>query len=123
MTWLVIESAATLMWCVAIVRFRGLASMCSKLKRMEVSTGIQSLPIDTLCHAVASAAVFLPLQLSSSERAATLAILLRRHGWTARFVLGAQVLPPELYAWVEIDKRVIGDSSDLRAIYRVLVLS
>lgn len=123
MTWLILESAATLMWCVAILRFRGLANMFSKLERVEISNRIQSLPIDTICHAFASSAVFLPLQLSSSERAAALTILLRNHGWASRFVLGAQVLPPELYSWVEIDQRVIGDTEDLQDIYQVLVLS
>lgn len=123
MTGLLIESAVTLMWCVPIIRFRGLPAMFSKLKKVEPTKRMKSLPIDTICRAVASAAIFLPLQLSSSERAAALTVLLRRHGWNARFVLGAQVLPPELYAWVEIEKRVIGDSLDLRDIYQVLVHS
>lgn len=123
MTWLLLESASTLVWCMSTLRFRGLPAVFSKLKRVETTKGIEPTPIDLVCHSVANAAVFLPLRLSPFDRAAALTVMLRRHGWAARFVVGVQILPFEDHAWVELDSYVISDSQDVRDIYQVLAHS
>ena len=48
------------------------------------------------------------------------AVLLRRHGWNAEMVIGAQLLPFQSHAWVEIDGRVVNDKPYIAEIFQVL---
>jgi hypothetical protein len=43
--------------------------------------------------------------------------LLRRHGWNAEIVIGAQLLPFQSHAWVEIEGCVVNDKPYLREIF------
>jgi hypothetical protein len=48
------------------------------------------------------------------------AVLLRRRGWRAEMVIGAQILPFKSHAWVEIEGQVVNDKPYMRDIYNVL---
>jgi hypothetical protein len=55
------------------------------------------------------------LQCSSA-----MTVQLRRHGWPAEMVVGAQMVPFEFHAWVELDGKVLTDKPYVRERYRVL---
>jgi hypothetical protein len=73
-----------------------------------------------LCHAMDLACILYFKQVRCLQRAAATTILLRRHGWAAEMVIGAQVLPFKSHAWVEIDASVINDKPYMLDIYQVL---
>jgi len=54
------------------------------------------------------------------QRSAATALLLKRFGWSAELVIGAQLLPFESHAWVEIDRRVVNDKPYITEIYQEL---
>jgi prolyl oligopeptidase len=54
------------------------------------------------------------------QRSTVTAIILRRHGFPAELVIGAQVLPFKSHAWVELNGRVFGDADYVSELYREL---
>jgi hypothetical protein len=54
------------------------------------------------------------------QRSAATAFLLRRHGWSAEMVIGAQLLPFHSHAWVEVDGQVVNDKPYIAEIFQVL---
>ena len=73
-----------------------------------------------LSRSVDLACVFYFKQVLCLQRSAAALILLRRHGWAAEMVIGAQVLPFKSHAWVEINGSVVNDKPYMREIYQVL---
>jgi hypothetical protein len=73
-----------------------------------------------LCHSMDLASVFYFKPVRCLQRAAATTILLRRHGWEAEMVIGAQVLPFKSHAWVEIDASVVNDKPYMLDLYQVL---
>lgn len=73
-----------------------------------------------LCRAVDLACVFYFKQVFCLQRSAATAILLRRYGFDAEMVIGAQVLPFKSHAWVEINGVVVNDKPYMLDIYQVL---
>jgi hypothetical protein len=120
---LVLESWLTLLFVDLTLRFRGFGilrrlverqSVCEIISRPELwSTG-------TLSHAMDLACAFYFRKVSSLERSAAATLLLRRHNWRADLVLGIQLLPSDLYAWVEVEGRIVNDYSNLPDVYQVL---
>lgn len=62
-----------------------------------------------LCRAVDLACVFYFKRVLCLQRSAATVVLLRRYGWKAEMVIGAQMVPFSAHAWVEIDGRVVND--------------
>jgi hypothetical protein len=75
---------------------------------------------EQLCHAVDLACVFYFKRVQCLQRSAATTVLLRRHGWKAEMVLGAQLLPFMSHAWVEIEGRVVNDKPYMPEIFQVL---
>jgi Transglutaminase-like superfamily len=73
-----------------------------------------------LCRAMDFSCVFYFKPVMCLQRAAATTILLRRHGWEAEMVIGAQVLPFKSHAWVEIDAAVVNDKPYMLGLYQVL---
>ena len=73
-----------------------------------------------LCRAVDLACAFYFKQVLCLQRSAATTLLLRRHGWKAEMVIGAQVLPFKSHAWVEIKGTIVNDKPYMLEIYRVL---
>ena len=86
--------------------------------RVEPVGGI--LPVETLCRAIDYACVFYFKPVLCLQRSAATALLLRRHGWPAEMVLGAQMFPFRSHAWCEIAGEVVNDKPYMQEIYRVL---
>ena len=73
-----------------------------------------------LSYAVDLACVFYFKRVLCLQRSAATVILLRRRGWNATMVIGAQLLPFQSHAWAEIDGRVVNDKPYITEIFQVL---
>lgn len=74
----------------------------------------------SICHAVDLASVFYFKRVLCLQRSAAATVLLRRQGWNAEMVIGAQLLPFQSHAWVEVDGRVVNDKPYVTDIFQVL---
>jgi hypothetical protein len=79
-----------------------------------------SASLDALNHAIDLACVFYFKQVLCLQRSAATTLLLRRHGYAAEMVLGAQLVPFKSHAWVEVDAQVVNDKPYVRDIYEEL---
>ncbi len=75
---------------------------------------------EQLCAAMDLACVFYPKRVLCLQRSAATTVLLRRHGWSAEMVIGAQVLPFQAHAWVEVDRTVVNDRPYVTEIFQPL---
>jgi hypothetical protein len=73
-----------------------------------------------ICHAIDLACVFYFKKILCLQRSAATTVLLRRHGWNAQMVLGAQLMPFQSHAWVEIENRVVNDKPYVTEMFQVL---
>jgi hypothetical protein len=73
-----------------------------------------------LAHAVDLACVLYFKPVLCLQRSAATALLLRRHGWPASMVIGAQLLPFQSHAWVELGGEVLNDKPYVRETFHVL---
>lgn len=78
------------------------------------------MPGERLSIAMDYACVFYFKRVLCLQRSAATTLLLRRHGWGARMVIGAQMLPFRSHAWCEIDGVVVNDKPYMPEIYQVL---
>lgn len=74
-------------------------------------------PVKTLCTAVDYACVFYPHQVLCLQRSVATTVLLRRHGWDAQLVMGAQLVPHRFHAWCEVHQEVVNDKPYVTEIY------
>ncbi len=79
-----------------------------------------SASVDVVCHAMDLASVFYVKPVLCLQSSAATTILLRRYGWRAEMVVGAQLVPFRSHAWVEVNGQVVNDKPYMREIYRVL---
>jgi hypothetical protein len=118
---LVTESWLTLLVVDLTLRLRGFKTLHRLLQKRELGqVRKRNLSSEALSHAMDLACAFYFRQVSSLERSAAAALLLRRHGWQADLILGVQIFPYESYAWVEIDGRIVNDHPNLLESYQVL---
>jgi Transglutaminase-like superfamily len=75
---------------------------------------------EDLSHAMDWACVLYPKKVMCLQRSAATTLLLRRHGFKAEMVIGAQILPFRSHAWVEIGGVVVNDKPYIPDIYRFL---
>ena len=104
------------------LRFRGLPRVHEIVRSQQVhpANGIPASPAERLCRAIDLACVFYFKQVLCLQRSAATTVLLRRHGWEAEMVIGAQVCPFRSHAWVEIDRSVINDKPYMLEMYQEL---
>ena len=119
---LVIESWALLIYFECIMRFRKFKHLHSIIRGFQPRTTSthERLSSTELCHAMDVACVLYFKRVLCLQRSAATTFLLRRYGWTAEMVIGAQVVPFRSHAWVEIDGAVVNDRPYMLDIYQVL---
>jgi hypothetical protein len=105
-----------------IMRFRSSTALRRIVRNQPVSSSGRTRFIATeeLSHAMDLACVFYFKRVRCLQRSAATTALLRRYGWTPEMVTGAQILPYEFHAWVEIDGVVVNDKPYMHEIYQVL---
>lgn len=85
-----------------------------------MNMGRESESIEATCEAVNRACIWYPQPVLCLARSALTVYALRRHGFVAQLVVGVQVVPFRMHAWVELDSRVVNDHSYVRESFTVL---
>jgi hypothetical protein len=75
--------------------------------------------LDRVCDVLNHACAWYPKRALCLQRSAVMACLLRHCGIPAEMVLGAQKMPFEAHAWVEVDGQAINERKDVQRIYGV----
>jgi triphosphoribosyl-dephospho-CoA synthetase len=121
-TLLLLRSYLLLIKIDLIMQLRSLQSIHFLLRSRTAALEPSNTPLDveTICHAINLSCVFYMKPVLCLQRSAATALLLRRYGWKAEMVIGAQMLPFKSHAWVELDGRVVNDKPYMHEIYRVL---
>jgi hypothetical protein len=122
MTRYVIESWLLLLYFELVMRFRDFSTLCRTVRKHPTHDAVvvRQISAEQLCHAVDLACVFYFKRVLCLQRSAATTIFLRRYGWKAEMIIGAQVLPFRSHAWVEIDGAVANDKPYVRDIYQAL---
>lgn len=117
----IVEGWFLLLYFDWLMRFRGFQRIHAMVGKQKVKTPTTGQKSDReLCHAIDLACVFYFKRVLCLQRSAATAILLRRHGWSAEMVIGAQLLPFQSHAWVEINGQVANDKPYIAEIFQVL---
>ena len=118
----VIEAWILLLYFEAVMRLRQFKVLHQIVREQAVRTSIPNAntSVEELCHAVDMACIFYFKQILCLQRSAVTTLLLRRHGWVAEMVIGAQVLPYRSHAWCELNGIVVNDKPYISEIYAVL---
>ncbi len=91
---LVIESWVLLFYIDWLMKARGFKWIHKAVRMQELRPAADdSHTCADLCHAVDLACVFYFKRVQCLQRSAATAVLLRRYGWKAEMVIGAQLLP------------------------------
>ena len=117
----VLESWLLLFYFDCLMRFRGFSRVHTIVREQMIRFGTsRRAEAEDLSHAVDLACVFYFKRVLCLQRSAALAILLRRHGWSAEMVIGAQLFPDLFHAWVEVEGRVVNDKPHVTQLFQVL---
>lgn len=119
---LVLESWLLLLYFDCVMRFRKFRELHRIVQKEAIrpTTSVQLIPHEELCRAMDYACVLYFKRVLCLQRSAATAILLRRCGWTAEMVIGAQILPFKSHAWCEVNGAVVNDKAYVHGIYEVL---
>jgi hypothetical protein len=119
---LIIESWLLLVYFDWVMRFRTFEELHRIVRDEQIrpTTRVQMAPSEELCRAVDHACVLYFKRVLCLQRSSATTLLLRRHGWKAEMVIGAQMLPFKSHAWCEIDGMVVNDRPYAAEIYAVL---
>jgi hypothetical protein len=79
-----------------------------------------SFTTEQICSAIDLACVWYWKQVLCLQRSAATVCLSREYGIQAHLVIGAQLMPFQAHAWVEVEGRVVNDTSYMKDIYAVL---
>ncbi len=99
---------------------RGFSSMHRTVRLWKVvKNGHLAADIEAVCQAVNRACVWYPKPVLCLQRSAVTTCLLRGCGVPAQMVIGAQRLPFQAHAWVEVAGHPVNEKRDVRTIYGV----
>jgi hypothetical protein len=97
------------------------ALLYNKVRKRTVRDGVtHPYSIDQICHAVDVACIWYRKQVLCLQRSAATANLLKSYGFAAKMVIGAQQMPFQTHAWVEVGGRVVNDKPYTPEMYAVL---
>jgi hypothetical protein len=119
---LFVESYALLLLFEIIMIFRNSGVLYDVVRQHMLRAGSESREISTheLSRAMDLACVFYFKKVYCLQRSAATTVLMRRHGWNATMLSGAQILPPEFHAWVQVGDEIVNDKPYMHDIYQVL---
>jgi hypothetical protein len=119
---LVLESWLLLLYVDWIMRFREFTELHRMVRVAPVHPIVpgERVPNEKLCRVVDYACVFYFKRVLCLQRSAATTLFLRRHGWNAEMVIGAQMLPFKSHAWCEINSAVVNDKPYILDVYSVL---
>lgn len=102
--------------------FRGFAALRSFAARVKpLHRGeSQSFSVWEICRAMDYACIFYWKPVLCLQRSTATAIILKRYGYSATVVIGAQVLPMRSHAWVEVGSEIVNDKAYVASRYKIL---
>jgi len=104
-----------------VMLFRSSASLRQTIATQAVAIKAQKQSrVEVLSRVMDLACVFYFKRVLCLQRSAATTLFMRRHGVHAQMVAGAQILPPEFHAWVEVDGTVVNDKPYMHEIYQIL---
>jgi Transglutaminase-like superfamily/Coenzyme PQQ synthesis protein D (PqqD) len=77
------------------------------------------LAIKRICHAINEACAWYPKRVLCLQRSAVTTCLLRNYGIPAETLIGAQKLPFQAHAWVEVNGKAVNERRDVQAAYLI----
>jgi hypothetical protein len=117
----VIECWLLLLYFDCVMRLRTFRQLHATVRDQGTNSKQEPRPSHrALSRAMDLACVFYFKRVLCLQRSAATAILLRRHGWKAEMVIGAQLSPFQSHAWVEIDGSVVNDKPYVADVFQVL---
>jgi prolyl oligopeptidase len=121
MTWLVAEGLWYLLRTEWLMRARGFSALHGVLKRSHTRHVYRPrIEAQQICRAVDCACVLYFKRVLCLQRSAATVMLLRHCALPAELVIGAQILPFQSHAWVELDGQVINDKAYVPELYSEL---
>jgi hypothetical protein len=99
-------------------RFKTIHTMVRKWNVVSRNADVQDV-LERVCSAVNYACIWYPKHVLCLQRAFVTTYLLRKRGVDARMVLGAQKIPFQAHAWVEVKGCAVNERSDVQATYSV----
>jgi hypothetical protein len=119
---LVLESLFLLLYFEWIMHFREFRELHRIVHGGAVrsTTSTQLIQKEKLCRAMDYACVLYVKRVLCLQRSSATTLLLRRYGWKAEMVIGAQLMPFNSHAWVEIEGLVVNDKPYTPTIYQEL---
>ena len=121
MTKYVLQALWQLIVCEWSMRRGGFRALEERLVTSSVQTSAAVQPTaEILCRAIDRACVLFLKSVLCLQRSTATTLLLRRYGFHAYLVIGAQILPFQSHAWVELDGRIVNDKAYVADIYREL---
>jgi hypothetical protein len=105
-----------------VMRFRSSTSLRQMVQEQPIHYWVASrrTAYASLTYAMELACVFYFKHVLCLQRSAATTMMFRRYGWPAQIVTGAQIVPYEFHAWVEVDDIVVNDKPYMKEIYQVL---
>src|ERR1700761_9401599 len=97
----IIESWMLIVLFESLVRSQDLSALYQSVRKQKVCRVPchTRTPSEALCHSMDLACVLYIKQVKCLQHSAATTLLLRRHGWSAEMVIGAQMLPFKPHAW------------------------
>ena len=117
---LVIEGWFLLLYIDWLMRFREFKELHSLVRDQPVSDSQRVVPSEVVCRAMDLACVLYFKRVLCLQRSAAATLLLRRYGWSAEMVIGAQLMPFKSHAWCEINGVIVNDKPYMHEMYQVL---
>jgi transglutaminase superfamily protein len=101
---------------------RGDFSGLYKTVRNTRTSSAASIPgaVERVCAAVDMACIWYWKEVLCLQRSAVTACMLKRYGVPAQMVIGAQQVPFQAHAWVEVNGNVVNDKSYAPEMYAVI---
>jgi len=111
MTWLIVRSYFLLMSFEWDIRRRDFGKVYRRVRAHLVHhASRQHFPVELSCRAVNVACAAYFKEVQCLQRSATLVCLLRDCGAPASLVIGAQHIPFNGHAWVELEGEIVNDN-------------
>jgi hypothetical protein len=105
-----------------LLKFRSFDALRTVVRRCAVRKERQraAISVQAISDAIDLACIWSFKTILCLQRSAATTLMLRRHGWSAVMLTGAQTLPFEFHAWCEINEVVVNDKPYMRDVYQVL---
>jgi hypothetical protein len=104
----------------ALMRRSGFSGIHRRLSGLRTGPRADGIEAERICAAVACAMSLYWRRVYCLQHSAVATLLLRRHGWEARLVIGYRPVPFFSHAWVEIGGVVVNDSPAYKRQLQVL---